>query len=149
MIRWDDKADCPRCNARCHDVVEQRERNRLLIECCFCGTLLEVPGTVSVPGDTTLKYGRFAGMKISDVLLQPNGDEYLEWLAGRTPSLREAIDAVKHATVREAAAIVPAAAVAQPVVAENSGGRQPGFTPYPGRDGGPLPLQRGSGSLFD
>lgn len=149
MIRWDDKADCPRCAARCHDIVEQRERKRLLIECCFCGMLLEVPGTISVPGDTTLKYGRFAGLKISEVLLQPSGLEYLDWLAGRTPSLREAIEEVKRAAVRhEGAAIVPAPAASQPVVDENAGSRQPGQTPFPGRAGDPLPPQGGGGSLL-
>ncbi len=147
-MRWDDKVACERCEARCHDVLEQRPRRRLLVSCCFCGMLADVPGEAELPGDLTLKYGRFAGLKISEVLAEENGAEYLEWLAGRTPSLRPAIEEIKRATVRPAAAIVPAAAVAQPVVAQNAGSRQPGSTPFPGGDGAPPPPKRGGGALL-
>jgi hypothetical protein len=150
VTRWDNNHECLRCFARCHDVVEQRERRRLLIECCFCGMLMEVPGQISVPGDLTLKQGRFSGLKISEVLMQQDGEEYLDWLAGRTPSLKEAIQEVKRAAVRPAAAvIVPAAAVAHPEVAKNTGSRQPGLTSFHGRDGAPPSPKGGGAFLFD
>lgn len=149
MIRWDDKADCPRCEARCHDVLEQRPRKRLLIACCFCGALLEVPGSVSVPGDTTLSQGRFAGLKLSEVLLEPSGLEYLEWLAGSTPHMREAIEEVKRAAVRDqGAGVITAPAASQPVVDQNSGSRQPVLHPFHGRAGAPPPPTGGGGALL-
>lgn len=93
--KLDDGLACHRCDAACHDIVEEDGRD-WQIECCFCGLKQWMP---AIPGHLKPKEvgfvfhdGRFAGKAIKEADALPRGRDYIEWAAKehKRPSVREA-----------------------------------------------------------
>lgn len=108
-MKMDDYASCYRCNARCHDFIDEH-RGEIRIECCFCGAIMKVIGVAPIDasretdGSYVLKFGRFKGMSIAEVSRQPRGVEYLELLAKDSPRLTSMINGFLRSAVSDKAA---------------------------------------------
>jgi hypothetical protein len=118
IIKMDDRTNCDRCHARCHDFVREK-KGEMLLQCCFCGETKWVFGQVpsqKAAVDLRLKYGRYAGKTLAEIVVEPRGEEYLRLLAADTPKLRGPIEEFLRSAVSEAGCTQPssAASAAQP-----------------------------------
>lgn len=94
-----DVAECSRCFAACHDVLQYG--TRALVACSFCGMRIRI-GPVYEPleserpnrsGSPCFESGRYAGKSIAQVDAEPNGRAYLEFQIQGAHPLRPAIEA--------------------------------------------------------
>jgi hypothetical protein len=84
------------CQGAPHDILDD-VRGQWLLECCFCGTkqwAAAVAGHLK-PRQAAFRFrdGRFAGLTIDDVIIEPRGADYLKWAAESHPRtmVREAV----------------------------------------------------------
>lgn len=103
-LKMDDLTNCDRCNERCHDFVREH-RGEMLLQCCFCGETKWVFGQAPVQkasGELRLKYGRYSGKTLAEIVEEPRGIEYLRLLAKESPKLRGPIEDYLRSAVSEA-----------------------------------------------
>lgn len=104
MIDFHPHADpCYRCNATAWEVIGEfvpaRGKPQDVIECAFCGVRWRVeaaarPAASSPPAERNefrFRFGRFAGLTLSEADGQPNGRRYLELLRDTNEKLRDRI----------------------------------------------------------
>lgn len=84
--RIDDTYECidPRCGTTCHDILLE-EAGQWFLGCCFCNCtqwLPAIPGHLEPKGEQfTLRDGRFAGLTLDEVAVEPRGIDYIKWAA--------------------------------------------------------------------
>jgi hypothetical protein len=74
-MNMDGRTVCNRCDATCHDFVQERN-GELLLSCCFCGEGRWIYGTA--PQKNIMTSGRYEGMTEEEVAMTERGREYLE-----------------------------------------------------------------------
>lgn len=81
----DESSDCVECGASYHDVVAQSlKRKERLCYCVFCGSSVWVDGLPDMPPETSkFPSGRYEGKTIEEVLKEPKGRAYVEWVASK------------------------------------------------------------------
>lgn len=82
--RLDDHITCHRCQAACHDIVEDYS-NEWLIECNFCGLKEWTPSIKgflkSREDEFQFRDGRYAGSTLDEASATPRGRDYIAWAA--------------------------------------------------------------------
>lgn len=73
-MNMDGRIVCNRCDATCHDFVQERN-GELLLSCCFCGEGRWIAGTA--PQQTVMNSGRYEGQTEEEILMTERGREYL------------------------------------------------------------------------
>ena len=83
---------CSQCYGTAHDLILENGKWSLL-QCCYCniGEWTDQRKPETKREGFRLKFGRHAGKTLAEVLSEPNGRQYLEWLAKTNEKLREII----------------------------------------------------------
>lgn len=92
MTRADGILTCYRCEGSCHDCIDE-QRGKALLECNYCGARVwtkEFKRPIAKDG-YRLQFGRHSGKTFDEVLAEPNGEQYLRWLASSNEKLRQRI----------------------------------------------------------
>lgn len=84
---------CYNCNGQAHDAIDEW-KGKALLECCYCNVRMwtsafRFPETEDA--GFRLKAGRHAGKTLAEVEAEPNGRQYLRWLAENDSKLRQRI----------------------------------------------------------
>lgn len=85
---------CYNCDGQAHDAIDER-KGEALLECCYCGVRIWTSAFRFPEKKTTgirLRFGRHAGKTYDEVAVEPNGEQYLRWLASTNEKLRPSID---------------------------------------------------------
>lgn len=93
-MKADGVLTCYNCDGQAHDAIDEW-KGKALLECCYCNVRVWTSAFQFPKKKNTgirLQHGRHAGKTYDEVAAEPNGIQYLRWLASTNEKLRPSIN---------------------------------------------------------